>query len=112
MNNPVIIANKSKSPNYYMLPVLLGAAFALILISVFLFSDPTPDPAWGKYYMIRPLVVVTFAGACGGAFYAFMSTIEKRGFWQKLVAAIICIIVYVVGIWFGSVLGLNGTYWN
>lgn len=96
----------------YAKSILIGAGFALIMITIFLVSDQDPNPAWGNYYMIRPLIIVPFAGACGGAFFAFMDSIEKKGFWQKLVALFICLIVYVFGIWMGSVLGLVGTYWN
>ncbi len=104
--------NQSFNAAAYIKPILIGAGFALFVITFFLLSDKNPDPSWGQYYMIKPLIIVPFAGGCGGAFYAFMDSIEKHGFWQKLTALFICIIVYIFGLWMGSVLGLNGTYWN
>ena len=96
----------------FIKPILLGAGIALCLICLFLFSDPKPSPAWGPFYMIRPLIIVPFAGAAGGAFFAFMQTFEKRNIWLKITAAFISLIVYVFCIWIGSVIGLAGTYWN
>ncbi|MFZ6009251.1 MAG: hypothetical protein ACOYXT_02790, partial [Bacteroidota bacterium] len=46
--------------------MIVGAGIGLTLITLFLLSADEPDPAWGKLWMIRPLIVVPFAGAMGG----------------------------------------------
>jgi hypothetical protein len=93
-------------------PVLIGAGIALVLIIVFLSGVDQPKPEWPKFWQLKPLIVVTLAGAAGGAFYYIMGPMRYKGGWQKIVAIVVCLIVYVIGLWLGTVLGLNGTLWN
>jgi hypothetical protein len=93
-------------------PILIGAAIGLTVISFFVFGVDTPNPAWPKYWMIRPLIVTPFAGAMGGLFYYFMNFMRCRGGWRMIVANIISLIVFVVCIWMGIVLGLVGIMWH
>jgi hypothetical protein len=92
-------------------PVLIGAGIALAVISFFVFSVDEPNPAWGKLWMIRPLIVTPFAGAMGGAFFYFMDQMTYRGM-NRTIAVILSLIVYIIGLWLGTVLGLVGTLWN
>ena len=108
-SNPAIQANQSVS---FARPVFIGAGFALVLISLFLYGAGEPNPEWGKLWMIQPLVIVPLAGAAGGAFYYFMNVLSSRGGLNKTVAIVLSLFVYIVGLWLGTVLGLNGTYWN
>jgi hypothetical protein len=91
---------------------LQGGGIALVLMILFLLPVHDPDPEWGTFWYIRPLIVITFAGAVGGAFYYFMDTFRYEGGWKKIVANIVCLIVYIFGLWIGSVLGLDGTLWD
>ena len=93
-------------------PMLIGAAIGFILISVFLFSVKHPNPEWGKFWMVKPMIMVPFAGAMGGLFYYFMDYLSSTQGFNKTVAILLSFIVYIVGLWLGSVLGLNGTLWN
>ena len=90
---------------------ILGAGFALVLIGFFLVSAGQADPAWGSYWFIKPLIMVPAAGAAGGAALYFISSHYSSG-WQKFVAVIFGILVYIIVLWIGTVLGLNGTYWD
>lgn len=92
-------------------PMLVGAGIALIVISFFVFGVDAPHPEWGKYWMIRPLIITPLAGAMGGAFYAFMDYQSSRGF-NRTLAILLSIVVYFIGLWLGTVLGLAGTMWN
>ncbi|WP_432713861.1 hypothetical protein [Pedobacter sp.] len=92
--------------------ILQGALIALILISFFLFKAGEPNPEWGKLWMIRPLIIVPFAGAVGGSFYYFMDGLRSKGNWSKIGANVLSLMVYLIGIWMGAVLGLDGTMWN
>ena len=94
-------------------PMIIGAAIAFILMCLFLFGDGDlpVNPAWPKYWWIRPFIVMAFAGAIGGAFYYFMDQMTYRGL-NKAVAIILSLIVYIIGLWMGTVLGLNGTLWD
>ena len=89
-----------------------GAGIALILIALFLLGVKNPKPEWGNLWMIKPLLVVPFAGSMGGVFYYYMNHLCYRGGWRKAVAIILSLIGYIVILWLGTVLGLNGTLWN
>ena len=91
---------------------LQGAAIALVLISFFLLKADDPNPEWPKYWWIRPLVVVPAAGAVGGIFYYFMDYLRYQGGWKKLVGNILSALIYLFGLWVGTILGLDGTMWN
>lgn len=91
--------------------MLLGAVIAFVLMAFFL-KGAQAQPEWGKFWMIRPLVVISLAGATGGAFYHFMDGVSYRGGWRRVLAIIASIIVYIIGLWLGTVLGLDGTLWN
>lgn len=86
----------------------IGGAIALVLIVVFLYPTE-PDPLWGKFWMVRPLIIVSLAGATGGACNYFLVNFKSL---NKIAAYVLSFIVYVFGLWIGTVLGLNGTLWN
>lgn len=92
--------------------MLQGAAIAAVLIIIFLSGAGEPNPEWPKFWIVRPLVVVPLAGAMGGLFFYFMDYIRFRGGWKKLLANAISLIVYIIGLWLGTVLGLAGTMWH
>lgn len=92
--------------------MMVGAWIGLLLISLFLLTAGEPDPAWGKLWMIRPLIIVPFAGAMGGLCNYLIFQFSNQVGLTKIVAVIISIIVFIVGLWMGTVLGLDGTYWN
>lgn len=92
--------------------MLQGAAIALLLITIFLIGAGDPDPNWPKLWIIRPLLIVPLAGAMGGVFYYFMDHLRHQGGWKKAFAIILSLIVYIIGLWLGTVLGLDGTWWD
>lgn len=92
--------------------MLQGAAIGLILISLFLLSAGEPNPSWPKFWMIKPLIIVPIAGAMGGVFYYFMDHLRYQGGWKTVLAVLLSLIGYIIALWLGTVLGLNGTYWN
>ena len=92
-------------------PVLVGAGIALLMISLFVFRVKSPDPTWGEYWMIRPLIVTLLAGACAGVFYAFMNYQIEGGF-NRTIGIIISLVAFLIALWLGIVLGLDGTLWN
>lgn len=88
-----------------------GALAGFVLISIFLLNCGEADPSWGRFWRVKPLLMVPFAGATGAAFYYFLTYRFARGV-AGLAATLIGIVIFIVGLWIGSVLGLNGTYWN
>jgi hypothetical protein len=92
-------------------PMLIGACLGLIVISFFVFGVDHPNPEWGKLWMIRPLIITPMAGSLGGAFYYLMDRLISKGL-NKTVAVVLSLVVFIVGLWLGTVLGLAGTLWN
>lgn len=92
--------------------MLQGAGIALVLIILFLLSADEPDPSWPKLWFIKPMIIVPIAGATGGVLYYFMDHLRAKGAWQKILAIVLSLIGYIIALWLGTVLGLNGTMWN
>ena len=92
--------------------MLQGAGIALILISLFLLGAGEPNPEWPKFWMLKPLLVVTTAGALGGLFVYNMDPLRSLGGWRKILAILISLLVYLVVLWLSAALGLNGTMWD
>ncbi|BFG70752.1 hypothetical protein KACHI17_16330 [Sediminibacterium sp. KACHI17] len=92
--------------------MFIGAALAFALILSLLLSVDEPKPEWGSLWMLKPLLITPLAGAGGGAFFYYMTQIVKNNVWAKLVATVVGLVGYVIAIWLGSVLGLNGTLWD
>lgn len=92
--------------------VYIGAAIGVILISIFLLKATNADPAWGRYWRIRPVVLMTFAGGMGGLCNYLIFRFHKEFGVPTFIAAIIGALVFFVGLWMGFVLGLDGTYWD
>jgi len=55
---------------------------------------------------------ISFAGALGGFFYYQLDFLRVRGGWNILAANFVSLIIFLFGLWMGTVLGLNGTLWN
>jgi hypothetical protein len=92
--------------------MLLGAGIALLLITIFLMGVREPKPEWGKLWMLKPLIVVPLAGAMGAAFSYLMDSLRHQGGWKTIVAIMLSLIVFIIALWLGTVLGLNGTLWD
>jgi hypothetical protein len=92
--------------------MVLGAVTGLVIISVFVFSVDQPKPEWGKLWMIKPLIVTPLVGAIGSLIFYSISLIHFQRSWKNIVAMIFGVIVFIVALWLGIVLGLNGTLWD
>lgn len=90
----------------------LGAVIGLAFISFIVFSVDAPKPEWGNLWRIRPILVTSLAGAAGCVFFFFMNNFAARRGWNKAVVYAISFLVFIVGLWIGAILGLDGTLWN
>lgn len=90
----------------------VGAAIGLVLISLFLLSAGEGNPEWGSLWMIRPLIVVPLAGAMGGLCHYFLVHFSSLIGVNRVIALIVSVVVYLIGLWLGTVLGLASTMWN
>ena len=103
---------QTKRPVPLAKPMLIGGGIGLLLISFFVFGVDEPNPAWERYWIIKPLLIVPFAGSLGGVFYSFMNHLGYQGKLNKTVAILLSLVVFIIGLWLGIVLGLNGTMWD
>ena len=92
--------------------ILTGAGIALVLILVFLLGAGEPDPAWPALWIIKPLIIVPAAGAIGGGIFFIMDHLCIQGGWKKIAANALSLLFYLITLWMGTVLGLDGTWWN
>jgi hypothetical protein len=92
--------------------MLIGAAVGLAAISLFVFGVDHPNPEWGTYWRVKPLLLTPAAGAlCGFAFH-IMECMHYHSGWNRAFTALLSVLICVVGLWMGIVLGLNGTMWD
>ncbi len=92
--------------------MLQGAAIGLIVIVFFLVGAGEPEPDWHRFWIFKPLVTVPLAGALGGLFAYNMDHLRSQGGWRTALAFVFSLLVYIVVLWLGTVLGLNGTMWD
>ena len=90
--------------------MLIGAGIGLLLICLFLSSAGHPSPFWPKLWILRPLIIVPFAGAMGGLCNYYLVYFHNQ--MGVTVAMILSVVIFIIGLWLGIVLGLDGTYWN
>lgn len=108
-------ANEStsqSSPTPLATRVIIGGIIGVLVASFFYFGVDAPDPEWGKLWMIRPYLVMTFAGAMGGLCNYYILQYRWVVGISKPVAILISAVVAIVGMFMGIVLGLDGTMWN
>lgn len=92
-------------------PILIGAGIGLLVILFFLFRVEG-RPEWGSLWKLRPLIITPLAGATGGAFYYLIDQVRYRNGLNPSIAFILSLLVFIIGLWMGIVLGLDGTMWN
>jgi hypothetical protein len=106
------IANQELISAKLVKRMLLGLMIGLVVISFFIFRVPNPKPEWGEMWRIRPLIITPLAGAFCGAAYHIIQSFSSRDGWRRTLGVILGVLVYVIGLWMGIVLGLDGTMWN
>ncbi|WP_347158731.1 potassium transporter KefB [Pontibacter chitinilyticus] len=108
--------NESQNTSLHPAPagkrMLQGAGIGLVLIAFFLLGAGEPKPEWPKFWMVKPLLIVPAAGALGGLFFYNMDHLRARGGWRTAVSYIISLLIFLIILWLGTVLGLNGTMWD
>lgn len=90
----------------------LGAAAGLILTLFFVLGVDHPNPDWPKLWMVKPLIIVPLAGSIGSLLYHMINPLRHQPGWKRTKANIFGLLVFLVALWMGTVLGLNGTMWD
>lgn len=91
--------------------IAIGAGIALIAILFFVVGAES-QPHWPERWQMRPLILTPLAGAFGGGLFYFANKQLQRLGLNKVVALILCAVGYIVVLWLGIVLGLDGTLWD
>ncbi|MFT3687372.1 MAG: hypothetical protein QM783_21030 [Phycisphaerales bacterium] len=89
----------------------IGGIVAFVLIAAFIFPTET-KPDWPEFWRIRPLIITPLAGAAGGACNYFIVGWFNQNGWNKAFAYSLSLMVFLIGLWMGIILGLDGTLWN
>ncbi|TNF40748.1 MAG: potassium transporter KefB [Bacteroidetes bacterium] len=99
-------------PESLIKTMLFGAAIGAAIISIFVFSVENPDPMWGKYWFIRPLIITPLVSSFGILSFYLKNYIRPQSAGLKLVVLLISTFAFIVSLWMGIILGLDGTLWN
>ncbi|MVN91612.1 potassium transporter KefB [Mucilaginibacter aquatilis] len=94
------------------LRMLIGGSVALVLIAIFLLPVKNVRPEWGQFWMVRPFIIVPLAGATGGAVSYYLTKLLPQSGWVKVATVLLSLLIYIIGLWLGTVLGLAGTLWD
>jgi hypothetical protein len=92
--------------------MMIGAGIGLLVISFFIFGAGHEKAAWGDYWRVKPLLLTPFIGAIAGLCFDATERLRQIDGWSGRLFTILSYIGYVLGLWIGIVLGLNGTMWN
>ncbi len=92
--------------------VAIGGAIALIIISALILSVNNPNPAWGKNWFVRPILITPTLGAIGGFSFYMMYQYEIKNEIGKLARILFSVLVFIFFLWIGIILGLDETLWN
>src|SRR3954468_23016381 len=79
--------------------MIIGTCVGLFVILFFLLSVNDNHPDWGQYWMIRPLLVMSFAGAMAGLCNYILMRFHARFGFNKAIAVVASMIISVVGLW-------------
>lgn len=92
--------------------MLVGLLIGLVVISFFIFSVDTPKPEWGKWWQVRPLIITPLASAFGMLVFYLKDIVRSQGTVMKGLVFLASVVGFIIALWLGIVLGLDGTLWN
>jgi hypothetical protein len=92
--------------------MLLGAAIGFALISLFVFSENNPNPDWGKFWRVRPLIVTPLFASFGILSFYLKNYLRPKGQFMTVLVFLFSTFVFLFVLWFGTVMGLDGTLWD
>jgi len=88
-----------------------GATVGLVLMIIFMYGgNVIGNKGWAfTFREYFPMITISVGGACGGIFYSLMEPLRNQGGWYKVVANILCFVVFVVALWLSAVAGFAAT---
>jgi len=92
--------------------MLIGAAIGLAIISLLVFPIKDPNPEWGSFWRLKPLILTPIVSGFGFLSYYLKEYINPKSDAGKIIVFLLSTFAFVVSLWIGTILGLNGTLWN
>jgi hypothetical protein len=92
--------------------MIIGACIGFLLTLLFIRTAEAGNPVWPKGWIVKPLIILPLASAVGSAFAFYLMQLTTRGGWRRVLAIVLSLIIYLVGLWMGFILGFDGTLWN
>ncbi len=62
--------------------------------------------------MIRPLIITPIVAAFGFLSFFLKDFVRPQSDLMRLVVILLSIIAFIIALWMGTILGLDGTLWN
>jgi hypothetical protein len=106
------LTTQSSSSALLIKRMLISAAIGLVLVLSFVLAVKNPNPEWGQYWMIRPLIVTPLFSSLAGLGNHFLDSLRNQGGSKKIFATILTVILYLFVLWFATIAGLGGTLWD
>lgn len=104
---------KTANSKAVLLKVAAGGWLAgLGLISLFVFGVNDPDPEWGSYWRVRPLLLTPVVAGMGAVFAYLLFNRNPGSAFHKVVLTVLAVGAFLFSLWIGIILGLDGTLWD
>lgn len=103
---------RNLKPRPVLMRMFTGAMLGLAVISLLIFPISDPDPAWGEYWRIRPLIITPLIAAFGFLSFYLKDYLKPQSDAGKIVVFLISVLAFMVALWMGTILGLDGTLWD
>lgn len=89
-----------------------GWVIGLGIISLFVFGFQNPDPEWGSYWRIRPLLLTPLIAGTGAVFAGLLFKMGQGSAGRKILFTLLAAGAFLFSVWIGIILGLDGTLWD
>jgi hypothetical protein len=111
MTRQVLLFNRIPLASVLKL-MLLGVVIGLVTISFFVFQVNEAPARWAPNWRLKPLLLTPLVSALGIQVFFLKDLLRPDKSWMNVLLLIFSALVYLVALWLGVVLGLDGTMWN
>ncbi len=95
-----------------LLNALMGFIVGLGFIALFISGVDQPNPEWGRFWMLRPLIVTPVVSGIGGIALLLPDILGLKTPWKRILGIFGGLLLFIIALWMGIILGLDGTLWN
>jgi hypothetical protein len=95
-----------------LLRMFLGWCIGLIIILIFIFDVNEPHPDWGDQWFVKPVLLTPAVTGFGILSFYLIRIVHPTTNVGRALTYLLSSLLFLVSIWLGIVIGLNGTLWN